>query len=411
MRILVVSTRFPYPPRWGFATRVYQLARLLARRDQVTLLCPAEGVEPADVELLRAELEVEIVERAGGTAARSKRATQLASLAGGRSFHLREFEGPELQDALARLCSERRFDVVQLESSLLGELEIPAGPAVVLDEHNVEYEVFERMSEGERSPLRRAFYRLESSRFRPFEQRLWRAVDGCAVTSPRDAREVEAHAPETAVAVVPNGVDVDYFRPVARRVEPRSLVFNGVLDYRPNLDGAWFLVDEIMPRLRARFPDVSATIVGRGAQADLARLRRAGAQVTGEVPDVRPHLASAAVVVVPLRIGGGTRLKVVEGLALGRPMVTTALGCEGIDVVDGEHLLVRDDPEQFAAGVESLFADPDLGQRLGATGRRLMESAYSWEAAASRLRSLHEHVRLDDRSSPPSRPPAAVAGR
>jgi glycosyltransferase involved in cell wall biosynthesis len=410
MRILVVSTRFPYPPRWGFATRVYQLAHRLARQDEVTLLCPAEGVDPADVDDLRAELRVEFADRAG-TGGRSKRATQVASLARGRSFHLREFEGPELQLALGRLCSERRFDIVQLESSLLGELEIPAGPAVVLDEHNVEYEVFERMSAGERSPLRRAFYRLESGRFRPFEQRLWRAVDGCAVTSPRDAREVEAYAPETPVAVVPNGVDVDYFRPLARDVEPRSVVFNGVLDYRPNLDGAWFLVDEILPRLRARFPDATATIVGRGAEADLARLRRAGARVTGEVPDVRPYLAAAAVVVVPLRIGGGTRLKVVEGLALGRPMVTTALGCEGIDVGDGEHLLVRDGSEAFAAGIGSLFADPGLGQRLGASGRRLMEAAYSWEAAAARLRSLHERLRQDGRSSPASRTPAAVGGR
>jgi sugar transferase (PEP-CTERM/EpsH1 system associated) len=391
MQILIVSTRFPFPPHWGFATRVYQLARQLAQHHDVTLLSAADGVEDDQVEALRTEFPVVVVRRGQGAQTRWKRVSQLTALVGKRSFHSRQFLSDELQDAVDGLARERRFDVVQIESSLLGGLRFPNEPRLVLDEHNIEYEVFRRMQAGERSLARRAFYRREHTRFRPFEQQLWRRVDGCVVTSVREQEIVRTHAPATPCAVVANGVDIDYFRPSAEVVEPDTLVFNGVLDYRPNLDAALFLVDEVLPRVRAVVPTARLTIVGRGAACDLAHLRKhPGVRVTGEVPDVRPYLAGSCAVVVPIRLGGGTRLKVVEGLAMGRPMVTTTLGCEGIDVHDGEHLLIRDDADAFAAAAATLLADPQCGAALGAAGRELMEARYSWASAAARL---EEHYR------------------
>ena len=391
MRILIVSTRFPYPPRWGFATRVYQLARELAKSHDVTLLSATDGATDEQVEALGTELSVVAVRRRERVPIMPKRARQLTALAGGRSFHVREFSTVELQDAVDRLTCERSFDIVQIESSVLGDLRFPRGPRLVLDEHNIEYEVFRRMQEGERSHARRAFYRREHARFRPFEQQLWRRVDGCVVTSEREEEIVCAHASATPCVVVPNGVDVDYFQPSTGDVEPDTLVFNGVLDYRPNLDAALFLVDEVLPRVRAVVPSARLTIVGRGAPSDLARLRKhPGVRVTGEVPDVRPYLAGSCVVVVPIRIGGGTRLKVVEGLAMGRPMVTTTLGCEGIDVHDERQLLIRDDAEAFAASVVTLLADPERGAALGAAGRDLIEARYSWASAGARLAELYE---------------------
>ena len=390
LEILIVSTRFPFPPHWGFGTRVYQLARELAKRHDVTLLSAADGVDDDQVEALRAELPVVVVRSGRAAQIRSKRTRQLTALVGRRSFHADQFVSGGLQDAIDGLARERRFDVIQIESSLLGGLRFPREPRLVLDEHNIEYEVFRRMEAGERSRARRAFYRHEHARFRPFEQQLWRRVHGCVVTSVREQEIVRTHAPATPCAVVANGVDVDYFRPSADEVEPNTLVFNGVLDYRPNLDAALFLVDEVLPRVQAVVPGARLTIVGRGASSDLERLRKhPGVQVTGEVPDVRPYLAGSSVIVVPIRIGGGTRLKVVEGLAMGRPMVTTTLGCEGIDVDDGEHLVIRDEADAFAAAVVTLLADPGRGIALGAAGRNLMEARYSWASAAERLAELY----------------------
>jgi sugar transferase (PEP-CTERM/EpsH1 system associated) len=412
MQILIVSTRFPFPPRWGFATRVYQLARHLAERHDVTLLSPGDGVEDDQVEALRTEFPVVVVRRGHRAQIRAKRARQLTALVGRQSFHSREFLRGELQDAVDGLARERRFEVVQIESSVLGGLRFPSEPRLVLDEHNIEYELFRRMQAGERSLARRAFYRREHARFRPFEQELWRRVDGCVVTSVREQEIVRTHAPATPCTVVANGVDVDYFSPSAEEVEPDTLVFNGVLDYRPNLDAALFLVDEVLPRVRAVVPSARLTVVGRGAASDLARLRKhPGVRVTGEVPDVRPYLAGSSVVVVPIRIGGGTRLKVVEGLALGRPMVTTTLGCEGIDVDDGEHVLIRDDADAFAAAVATLLADPEGGAALGAAGRKLMEARYSWASAAARLEELYRALVPDDRAAHSgAAPEAAFAG-
>jgi sugar transferase (PEP-CTERM/EpsH1 system associated) len=400
MQILIVSTRFPFPPRWGFATRVYQLARHLAKHHDLTLLSPADGVEDDQVEALRTEFPVVVVRSEHGAPIRPKRARQLTALVGGRSFHAREFLSGELQEAVDGLARDRRFDVVQIESSLLGGLRFPREPRLVLDEHNIEYEVFRRMQAGERSLARRAFYRREYTRFRPFEQQLWRRVDGCVVTSAREREIVGTHAPATPCTVVANGVDVDEFRPTAEEAEPDTLVFNGVLDYRPNLDAALFLVEEVLPRVQAAVPGARLTIVGRGAVSDVARLRKhPGVLVTGEVPDVRPYLAGSRVVVVPIRMGGGTRLKVVEGLAMGRPMVTTTLGCEGIDVDDDRHLLIRDDADTFAAAVVTLLSDGERGAALGAAGRELIEARYSWASAAGRLEELYRALVPDARAA------------
>jgi polysaccharide biosynthesis protein PslH len=290
------------------------------------------------------------------------------------------------------LCAREAFDVIQLESSLLCTFAFPPGPRLVLDEHNIEYEVFKRMCEGERSISRRLFNRVEHSRFRRFEQRWWSQVHGCVVTSDRELPVVRAHAGESPVAVVPNGVDLDYFSPGADEVEPNTLVFNGVLTYRPNLDAAHHLVEEIWPHVLHGCPDARLTLVGRAEEADVRRLRRPGVVVTGEVPDIRPYLRRAAVVGVPVRIGGGTRLKVVEGLAMGKAMVSSTLGCEGIAVRDGEHLVIGDGARKFASSVLALFENPGMRSALGRLGRSLVKDEYSWELAGTRLEALHQRV-------------------
>jgi sugar transferase (PEP-CTERM/EpsH1 system associated) len=391
LAVLLITAQFPYPPRSGFAMRVYQLARRLAARHDVTMLSYVDGDQLPRVEELRRTFDVEVVEWRSRSAP-AKRAAQLLSLVGRAPYVSRELYTQDMQRAIDRLCARRSFDVIQLESSLLCAFTLPAGPRLILDEHNLESEVHARSGEHERSPLRRAFGAIESARLRRFERTWWRRADGCVVTSPREEPLVRAHAPDTPIAVVPNGVDLDHFRPDGSPARPDTVVFNGRLDYRPNLDAANWLVDDIWPRVLRLRPEARLAIVGRGDTRDLQRLARPSVEVTGEVPEVLPYLASTSVVVVPIRMGGGTRLKVVEGLAMGKAMVSTTLGCEGIDVRDGTHLLVADDPQAFARAVANLLGDPDRAAMLGRYGRTLMEDEYSWDIADTRLAALYARV-------------------
>lgn len=396
LRVLVVGAWFPYPPRWGWATRVYQLARQLARRHDVTLLTYAARSDLAHVPRLQEELRVETVPREPPSVA-ARRVRQLASLASSIPYEPYATRSRELQAAVDRLFARQDFDVVQLESTLVWPLRLPPGACVVLDEHNIDFETYARLREGEASPLRRAFYRIEELRVTRFEQNAWRRASGCVLTSRREEEVVNAVAPETPTAVVANGVDTEYFRPHDGRGEEETIVFNGVLDYRPNLDAALFLVDDVLPLVQRQRPDARVIIVGRGGSADLDRVLRPGVEVTGEVPDVRPFLARAAVVAVPIRAGSGTRFKVVEGLAMGKPMVSTTIGCEGIDVTDGEHLLVADTADAFADAVLRVFDDGALADRLGRAGRILVHEEYSWERAGDRLETLYRRVLSDGR--------------
>ncbi|TMF74743.1 MAG: glycosyltransferase [Chloroflexi bacterium] len=391
MRVLVLSHTFPFPPRWGYATRVYHLLRQLALRHDVTLLTYADHGEQRGHQLGLEGVRVEVVQRKESSR-RAKRASQILSLVSVQPFSSRAVLSAEMQTAIDRLCARQPFDVIQIEGAVLAAFKFPAKTAVVLDEHNIDYEVFERMRSSERSFPRRSFYWFEHDRFRRFEQRTWLRVSGCVLTSERDARILRAHAPETPTAVVPNGVDVHDFRPSSGGVEPHTILFNGALDYRPNLDAAHYLTDEILPAVRERYPDVRLTIVGRGDPADLARLKRAGAQVTGEVPDLRPHLQRAAVVAVPVRMGGGTRFKVVEGLAMAKPMVSTTIGCEGVDVIDGKHLLIADTTGAFAAQITRVFENALLAETLGRAGRDLVENEYSWDRAGERIQDFYGHI-------------------
>ena len=392
LHVLILGVWFPYPPRWGWAMRVYHLARQLARQHDVTLLTYGTSADQPNVPLLAEEgihAETVLRERPSRTA---RRKDQLASLVGRLPFESYIARSPEMQSAIDRLSSERPFDVVQLESTLVWPFRFPAGSKIVLDEHNIEYENYARTREVESSPLRRAFYSFEAAKVRRYEQAAWREASGVVLTSAREEDVVRANAPQTPTAVVPNGVDVDYFKPTDREREPGSIVFNGVLDYRPNLDAALFLVDEVLPLVRARHPEARVTIVGRSDPAELKQVQRPNVEATGEVPDVRPYLEQAAVVAVPIRAGSGTRFKVVEGLAVAAPMVSTAVGCEGIGVEDGDHLLVADSAEDFADAIVRLLDDTALGRTLGQAGRQFVVDQYSWERAGARLESLYARI-------------------
>jgi glycosyltransferase involved in cell wall biosynthesis len=329
-----------------------------------------------------------------------KRVAQALTIASSRAYYCREVYSDDMQAAIDDVCSTGNFDAVQLESSFLCTFRFPPDMPLLIDEHNIEYELFQRMCEGERSLPRRVFNRMECARFRRFEQACWERADACVVTSEREVEAVRACAPNTPVAVIPNAVDIEYFAPSNRPGDAHTVIFNGTLNYRPNLDAARYLIDDIWPLVRHRYPNASLTLTGRKDGVDTRSLTRPGVRFLGEVPDIRPYVNAAAAVAVPIRIGGGTRLKVLEALAMGRSIVSTAVGCEGVAVRDGEHLLIANDAQAFATRICEVFENPDLRDALGQAGRSLVEARYSWGLAGARLESVYRQVTGDhpDRS-------------
>ncbi len=259
------------------------------------------------------------------------------------------------------------------------------GPVpVVLFEHNVEYMIWQRTAANSKNPLRRALLEFEWRKMRRYEHRACRAAKLTIAVSEDDRRLLLEGSPQSRMAAIPTGVDLDYFR-VANDSPSQSaeIVFTGSMDWHPNEDAMLYFMDDILPLLRREVPATTLTIVGRNPGQRLRdAAAEAGVTVTGTVEDVRPYIRRAAVYIVPLRIGGGTRLKIYEALAMGKALVSTTIGAEGLPLEEGIHLLRADDPRTFARSVLELLENPARRQQMGLAGRRLMEQEYSWSRAA-----------------------------
>jgi len=386
LKVLVISPSLPYPVDWGFATRVFYLIRALAGSADVTLLCYASGLTEEAERNLKAYCQgVDIVSPSSPRGGLRKRWRQLASVASPSSYQSQVFRSREMQDAITRLVQTGQHDIVIVESSQMAGFDF-GGARVILDEHNIEYELLERTWRTERSPLRRLYNLSEYLKFRREEIATWRKVDACLVTSEREQDVIHRHVPARECIVVPNGVDLDYFNSQPdTSPNDGGIVFTGRIDYRPNTDAVTWFVTKVLPHVLTKYPTAVFTIVGQGVPDEVRALSGPHVRVTGRVDDIRPYVLGAAVVVVPIRIGSGTRLKVLEGMAMGKAMVSTTVGCEGLDVTAGKHLIVADKAQDFAGAVVRLLDDDAERASLGRAARELVQERYGWGSVAREL--------------------------
>lgn len=392
MKILMLSPWLPYPPNWGFAKRVFHVVEVLGRRHDVTLLAYSGGDDSEHARMLQPHCAAVHTVPAPAFAL-GKRLAQMASVFSPTSFQRRTIYSPTMQRALDSLTAGAPFDIIHVETSQMACYRFDRRSVLVLDEHNIEYELYYRMYQTEGAVARRWFNWLEYYKFKREETASWRAVDGCVLTSQREAVLLNEVVPSAQTAVVPNAVDTEFFAPSSAPVDPDAIVLTGLMKYRPNVDGALFFVKEIFPRILQQRPNATFYIVGGEAPPEITRLASRQVVVTGGVDDVRPYVHKAAVFAVPLRMGSGTRLKVLEGLSMGKPMVSTALGCEGIDLVHGQHLLIADTAAAFADAVLDVMARPELARQLSEQGRALMVSRYKWEHAVEALEDFYGRLR------------------
>jgi sugar transferase (PEP-CTERM/EpsH1 system associated) len=389
LRILFLSPRQCWPPVTGAKLREYHFARALGRRTQLTYVFfsgPALEV-PGPAELPFCHRIVAVP---------PPRAYSLGQLARGLlgrwPLPVVNYTSQAMKQTLDGVLRDGTFDLVHLDSIHMAgyqrilERALPHA-RIIYNWHNIESELMGRYSAQERSASKKIYASITARRLRTAEDRILRTAHGHIVCSEREQGQLLRRIPEARIEVVGNGVDIAYYGGSSVQPATRNrIVFVGSMDYHANVDAAVWFSHEIWPHVRARFPEWRLTLVGTNPTAAVSALQaQPGIEVTGTVPDVRPYYQEAVAAVVPLRHGGGTRLKILEGMAAGIPVVSTALGAEGLEVSPGRNMLAAETREDW---IEALASLSDRGPRwheLAAAGRTLVESRYDWDVLGQKL--------------------------
>lgn len=386
MRILFLTPQLPYPPRQGAALRNWGLISGLAPRHEITVL---SFHEPGS-SLLPAELPgVQRLETVGLPRRTPRERLYGLFLTHHPDMALR-LASEHYTERLRKLLAEQHFDVAHVGGlEMAPYLDVLAAahprPLVVFDDLNCEYLLQKRAFITDlRTPARwpAAVYSLiQWQRLRRYEAQVCSRADRVIAVSEMDADKLCRLVPGLKVTVVPNGVDTQAYAPPATSPEPATLVFTGTMDFRPNVDAVLWFAEKVLPRLQKEMRDVHFLVVGQRPHRRLEGLRSNPAvTLTGWVEDTRPYIARATVYVAPLRIGGGTRLKLLEAMAMGKPVVATTLGAEGYPFTHRRELLLADTPADFASAVIRLLRSPELRLELGQAAREFVERHYDWRS-------------------------------
>lgn len=397
MRILAITDTIPYPPVSGDRIRVYNLLRRIARQHQVWLAALLE--KPDEVESVSHMEEF----CCGVEVAHVRRRHPLAHLPGllryalaSKPLELKFYHSEELVHNIRHLASTVDFDVVQIVHSHMALYLETLPPDTrckrILMFQNIAFDQFGRIFRVERRPVIKMRALIHSLMMHRWEPRYAERFDRCITVSEVDRHLLTTANPHLQVDVIPSGVDTQAYQPLPQEGTSPTLLFVGKMSYPPCADAVLYFYREIFPLVRRMIGDVEMWIVGREPPPEVRRLSGDGVHVTGWVDDVVPYYSQSTVCVVPLRAGGGTRLKILEAMALGRPVVSTSIGCEGLDVIDGQHLLIADSPEQFAEKTVRLLKDRALYRHVTTHARQLVVDRYDWDMIAGQLMQIYAEM-------------------
>jgi glycosyltransferase involved in cell wall biosynthesis len=391
MKILWVKSDFLHPTQGGGQIRTLETLRRLHLRHEIhfaALDLPQPGVG------LRKSSEYSTKAYAVAHPATRKSGPHYwAELAAGAftdlPLSMRRYRSRALMRQVETLTRREKFDAVVCDF-LASAANIPELNSAVLFQHNVESIIWRRHLECAPSPWHRAYCREQYEKMLRYEAGACRAAKKIIAVSDADARVLHSLYGASRVSSVPTGVDIAYFTPACSTPPTQDLLFLGAMDWRPNIDGLHWFASQVLPFIRARRPDCSLQVVGRNPAADIRELARSDKRVhvTGTVDDVRPYLWKSAVSIVPLRIGGGTRLKIYEAMAAKIPVVSTSVGAEGLDVRDGENIFIADSPQDFADRCVALLDDSDARQRMAANAWEIVSACYSWQVVSRKFEQL-----------------------
>ncbi len=406
MKILWLSHLVPYPPKAGVLLRSYNLLREVARVHDVDLLTfvqedffrqiyddPEVGKREAMAHLESLCGRVAFVPIDGLSRRHGKLRLAMSSLFSTAPYTINWLRSSRFGELLDAWMDDGGYDVVHFDTISLDPYRGRIGrTASVLNHHNIESHLMLRRASQEANPLKRFYYFQEGWRLERYERRVCGRYATNVVCSALDAERLRGIDPGLSPRVIPNGVDIDYFRPSGMPDAGRSIVFVGTLNWEPNRKAVLYLVEEILPVLRRRAGRVTCHIVGAHPPAALEAAARndPDLKVHGFVQDVRDHIGPGRVFVCPIKDGGGTKLKLLDAFAMQCAVVADPVACEGIEVEDGAHVLLAETPDDYCRAIMRLFEDERLRSGLGERARRLVESGYSYDSIGREMSALFE---------------------
>lgn len=395
MHILFLTQILPYPPSSGPKVKTWHVLRYLSQNGHKITL--GSFVRPEEIEYIQAVKTV--CSRVHTVPIKRSRISDigymLRSQITGRPFLVERDDIAEMRSAVQQIVENEAVDVIHADQLTMTQFALPYAnrpngkPVLIFDAHNAVWTITERMQETLPFYLQLPLM-LETKRIKQYEGMIIRDFDATFAVTELDRQALKAAVPANGVAksesitVVPIAVDTDQIRPVARQADSLNLLTMGTLYYPPNADGIRWFVREVFPLIRSKVPGVKLTIIGKNPPADFLKLAEDASnriQVTGFVPELDPYFAESALAVIPVRAGGGMRVRILEAFARAMPVVTTTVGLEGIEAVPGQDVLVADTPDDFANAVCRILGDPALQAQLSTNGRQLAESKYDWQAA------------------------------
>ena len=398
-KVLFLCQNLPYPPHGGALIRSFHTLRLLSERFEVEAffffrrsLRPDRDSVASGLEALRPFGAVEAIPIAGEWSVVRNLLDHARSVVTGRAYTRWVYDSRSMHEVVTKAIARREFDLVHLDSlDLVAYLPEALDCPVVVAHHNIESQLLERRGERE-GGVRGAYIKLQASLTRREEARWCPRVALNCVASEEDGALLEALAPGSRCLVVPNGVDTDAFRPPTSGEPSSDIVFVGGDSWFPNRDGMDYFAEEILPLIRQRRPDVRVTWVGRASEEVKAQFGGFGITVTGYVEDIRPYVYDAACFIAPLRVGGGTRLKILDAWALGKAIVSTSQGAEGLAVDEGLNMLIADSAQAFADKVIQILEDSELRRRLEHNGRQTAVERYDWSVIGRTMGAAYQEL-------------------
>lgn len=394
MRVLVLTAKAIWPLLGGAEIRNFSLLKETARHHEVYLLSfllgahdreHFDGLEPHCKRIVGIDL----------VRPRWKRvATALGSVVTPRPFIISEYHRAEMAREIERTVREERIDLIHAHFLHVGQYAAYKGRAAfVYDAHNIEHVLWKRFGTIQKNPAMRAFASIQIPKFVRWQQRVAAMSEKIVTLSDIDRDEFLRIAPAADVTTVPNGADVDFFRPMDNvAVEENSVVYFANFGWPPQDDAALYFHDEILPRIRRSIPNVKLTLAGKTPPEAIRRLASDGVVVTGQVPDIREYIQRASVVVLPLRVGAGTKHRVFQALAMEKPLVTTSVGAEGIALEHGKTAMIADDADAFADHTIALLGDAGRRRTMGKAGRELVTTRYDWRSNYAKLEAVFQEA-------------------